>query len=519
MRNFTSRIIRTFGILLLLFFTLHGSLQAQDTLRVMVYNLLNFQFGGGGIPNRQDTLAKILQYVEPDVFMVCELSNAAASAQILNESLNIYGKSNYSAATYLTNFSTSNNTLHNMLYYNHDKLTLYSQDTILTDLRDINRYTLYCNGSGQDTIFVDFYVTHLKAGNTSSDRNRRNTEVTKLRNYLNTQPTLRNNVFAGDFNVYNSSEAAYQTITTTGTYPFIDPINQPGTWSNNSSFASIHTQCTRLNQLGGDGSSSGMDDRFDQILVSSSVMSGTGRVRYLPGSYRAVGQDGLHYNVSVNDLPHNTSEPDSVINALYYMSDHLPVYMELEIQCASPLPFAGLAPTAKQADEEVQLNCKVYAASEGSMLKVERMDEFHDFREIGRQAVSANSEVNLNDFPEMEGGIIYKFSLINAAGRTVKTEYAELQFSLDHKFHFVAFSSNPGLSLDFGKGSFRKGLVRIQDMWGRVIFEHFFNLENPVQRLALDFIPQPSQMHLISVFEYEQGVSGTVRYLDLHGPN
>jgi len=70
-----------------------------------------------------------------------------------------------------------------------------------------------------------------------------------------------------------------------------------------------------------------MDDRFDFILISSSIKDGTYDIKYKTNSYWAVGQDGLRYNNSIN-YPTNTTLPAEVIEALYNMSDHLPVVSE-----------------------------------------------------------------------------------------------------------------------------------------------------------------------------------------------
>jgi hypothetical protein len=78
-----------------------------------------------------------------------------------------------------------------------------------------------------------------------------------------------------------------------------------------------------------------MDDRFDQILVSDYIINGTDKVAYINGSYTAVGQDGLHFNQSLISLPQNTSVPPDVLNALYNMSDHLPVTLDLKISSST----------------------------------------------------------------------------------------------------------------------------------------------------------------------------------------
>ena len=71
-----------------------------------------------------------------------------------------------------------------------------------------------------------------------------------------------------------------------------------------------------------------MDDRFDFILMSSSIINGTKGITYCEDSYWAVGQEGHRFNGSISS-PTNSTLPSNVIDALYNMSDHLPVVAEL----------------------------------------------------------------------------------------------------------------------------------------------------------------------------------------------
>jgi hypothetical protein len=66
-----------------------------------------------------------------------------------------------------------------------------------------------------------------------------------------------------------------------------------------------------------------MDDRFDFVLNSSAIIQ-EGRIKYIPNSLKPFGNDGNHYNDSINQRP-NTAVPDSIADALAYSSDHLPV--------------------------------------------------------------------------------------------------------------------------------------------------------------------------------------------------
>jgi hypothetical protein len=233
------------------------------------------------------------------------------------------------AATY--DLQNTNANLNNQLYYNTDKLTLHAQYVIQTSPRNIDHYVLYVNDPTLDqffdTTFVEVYMCHLKAGSGSADQATRAAQTAILRDYIATRPPDRNHFVCGDLNVYRSSEACYQNLVS-GINPLIDPINMPGNWTSNSSFAAIHTQSTRNGQNLDCGASGGLDDRFDQILVSQGVMSGSDSLKYLPGSYEAIGNDGNHYNTNLLAAPLNTQYPDSIVRALYYMSDHLPVALK-----------------------------------------------------------------------------------------------------------------------------------------------------------------------------------------------
>ncbi|MEX1003488.1 MAG: T9SS type A sorting domain-containing protein [Crocinitomicaceae bacterium] len=302
------------------------SLAAQDSLVVMYHNILNFP---GVTPNRVDSLRQIIQYVEPDVYVVNELQSEAGADLILNDALNVFGKTNYARAAFINGPDTDNG-----LFYNTEKLGLISQTQIGTVLRDISTYVMYYKAAnlsiGADTIYFHFFSCHLKAG--SADHEQRNTEATQLKYYLNSIADEVENVFVGgDFNFYSGFESGCLTLKTSGSIPLEDPIGVTGNWSNDPAFSSVHTQSTRISGgVGGDGSGGGMDDRFDMILVSEDVMNNENGVTYVNGSYEALGQDGIRFNGSIIS-PANTAVPDSVAKALYGASDHLPVVMRVAL--------------------------------------------------------------------------------------------------------------------------------------------------------------------------------------------
>jgi hypothetical protein len=213
-----------------------------------------------------------------------------------------------------------------MLYYNSTKLALKEEKTINAPVRDVNLFRLYLIpvAAGADTTFLNIIIHHLKAGNTSSDATTRGQMTANEVAFIANQPTGRDYIIMGDFNTYTSSEVAYQNLVSTG--PFFDPISRPGSWTSNRTFADIHTQSPRVTS-NGCLSGGGMDDRFDQILVTSGILPQTSvsnKVKFVPGTYKAIGNDGNRYNGNVNDQP-NTSVPAGIADNLFNMSDHLPV--------------------------------------------------------------------------------------------------------------------------------------------------------------------------------------------------
>ncbi|HET6245503.1 MAG: T9SS type A sorting domain-containing protein [Bacteroidetes bacterium] len=333
----------------LLFSTAFFSAFSQTSLRIMQYNLL--YYGSypswcpitGNNPDFKDAYLKTLvDYIHPDVFCVNELGAGNTNASRILE--NVLNSDN--PGKYERGLSTNNgfSDIVNMLYFNTEKLVLYSQEQVTKDsnnnalARIIDLYTLYFKDAdlaqSNDTIFITFIVAHLKAGSSSANQLSRALETEALMEHLNGKDTPANYIFSGDFNVRSSNETSFVNLVsnTNPALRFYDPINQLGTWYNNSDFASIHTQSTRVvsNTNNGCFASGGTDDRFDFILVSQAINNDLLKVKYVTDSHTIPGQDGNRFKQSVTDPP-NISAPQNVINAIYEMSDHYPVYLDLEV--------------------------------------------------------------------------------------------------------------------------------------------------------------------------------------------
>lgn len=311
---------------------------AQETFRVMFYNLLNYPLEDA-VPNREDDLAFILSDYQPDLFLVCELNNISGANSVLNI-IRTAVNPNFDMATYVSNTSDDNfgdqNDLQNMLYYNSSKFILEEEIIVPTDLRDFNVYKLKLNTVNQDTNPVEVYVVvcHLKASSGIENAQRRFEMVLELDSFLETLATDSNIILGGDLNLYTASESAFQELLdSSDDITFADPANRIGSWNNNTNFVDVFTQSTRT-QTGLGGTTGGFDDRFDFILTSENMLSSS-NITYVTNSYKAWGNNGLVscYNSAINSSDCGNIDSEFSLdlrNALHNFSDHLPVTLSLE---------------------------------------------------------------------------------------------------------------------------------------------------------------------------------------------
>lgn len=286
---------------------------AQDTILLMTYNLLGYPGTNSG--TRNPYYKTTMTAVKPDVLVIQEVTSQIGIDGFLANVLKPVSP-NYNKGAWLDGPDTDNG-----IFYDSTKFYFISNTRIPTELRDISLFQLKHRVTG-DTLFI--FSVHLKASTGATNEAQRGREVDAIRSVTNSWPTGRNFLVCGDFNIYGSTEVAYQKLraVTAGTQGhFIDPIVMTGTW-NQSQYAIHHTQSPRTRSFEG-GTTGGMDDRFDLILFSQAI-SDTGGIEFLRNSYKAYGNDGTHYNDSINRPP-NTAVGQTIANALHYASDHLPV--------------------------------------------------------------------------------------------------------------------------------------------------------------------------------------------------
>ena len=303
--------------ILLLISSFGSSYAAIDSLRVMNWNILNF---GGTDTTRVHYYRDVISAANPDIFVCQEINGYRANQVLFNQVFQVFAPGEYDTCTYVVSPDTGN-----LLFFKKSKAKFIANTPVKTELRDINEFKMYINFI-QDT--VRFYSVHLKASAGTDEELQRGREVDTLRYVTNRLPAGKYFVVMGDFNIYRSGEVAYPKLLTPkvgSEGEFYDPIpNMTGTW-NNSTYRAYHTQSPRVRSFGG-GATGGMDDRFDLILHSKAITNSANKFYYTTGtgSYLAYGNDGNHYNDSINKQP-NTAVSVAVANGIHYGSDHIPV--------------------------------------------------------------------------------------------------------------------------------------------------------------------------------------------------
>ena len=314
-------------ILLILFILFINilDLKSQDTVKIATYNLLRY----GSNTNRNLDFKKVIDYIKADLYITQELTNNSGVTNFLNNVLNKDANKFLSAKFY------DDTDIDQALFYDKNKFEILSTSKIEGDPRNIVAYRLKHIQS--EKIFFVFNL-HMKASKGSSEEQRRYNQVEQLINYTKQMNEDHFYVVAGDFNIYSTNEPAYQKFfetTSTGYGKFNDLVKVEGTYRN-PEYAIYHTQSPRTSQFGS-GASGGMDDRFDYILFSDSLMD-SNNTFVIKDSYEVIGNDGNHYDMAINVSP-NSAVSQEIADALHDASDHLPVSVDLVFSKEAVFPI------------------------------------------------------------------------------------------------------------------------------------------------------------------------------------
>lgn len=356
----TNRMNRKYFIILLasLFITPYfNKCAAQDTLKVVAYNTLDYGNSCQGSHTfLQTNFKKIVQYIDPDILgMVkvqsiqrtsadgCGLSNLGFADSILTFVFNAAYPGQYNYCPY-TNAACANNI--DLLFYNVHKLGYVSLNILTSNGEDFDLYKLYYLdpnlSTTHDSTFLYVVLNHTNSS-TLATRNQQDSDVVNsLKKIFYHLPNL---ISMGDFNVATSTEAGYElyTSTTDTSFLFDDPpflpdgkFTYPLNWDKNSACSAYLNTSTRSSSTvpNSCGASGGAKDWIEHIFLSKWIIDSIDYVSYIKDSYTTIGNDGKHFELSINDStggPKNTYAPSSVINALYAFSDKYPIMVKLKV--------------------------------------------------------------------------------------------------------------------------------------------------------------------------------------------
>jgi hypothetical protein len=468
--------------------------EAQAQLRIVSYNT------GGGPRDGLDIVLESIGYesvngiAKPiDVLVLQEQSNVTTTTQAIVDLLNsIYGPGVYARGD--LNGATTGAGRPGIVY-RIDSVMLLEETTASTvasnsGARETIRYQLRPRGYESE---ADFYVyaSHYKASNTSSDRARRDAEAQEVRANADALGNA-SIIYAGDFNVYTSDEAMYQTLLSPGNGQAFDPIETPGAWHNDADFKAAHTQSPVTAARYPGQIAGGMDDRFDFQLATGELLDGEG-MSYIAGSYRAFGNTGTHdfdgeiISGSATALQarlpgYSTAQAASVLEALAATTDHLPIVADYQVPAAMAVTL-GAAPERVIVGAEITLTVGVAnAASVVATIGADRLR----YTVAGSGAISGGAEGEayaltgeethaltlMSDAPGLQGGNVTVITSSKAAANGVfeaAVSYEVLghampSFSADADVRVwtldfgVLDPGEPGASMEFDIANFTGGL-------------------------------------------------------------
>jgi hypothetical protein len=466
----------------------------RDTLTICAYNVLNYPGSTGA---RSTSFATIMHWLNPDIILANEMVSAAGASTLLNSSLNIWGVSTWAQATFVNGPDSDN-----QLYYNSNKVMLSSQNAIATTLRDINHYEVSWSDVNGGTNNLHLFSFHLKAGNSAIDEDRRADECKDFRNWCDANiPAAENVILGGDFNFYGAgTEPGWDTLVNSvvGVHDFHDPIDQVGNWHDNAVYSAIHTQSTRsiTNPGGSGGSTGGMDDRFDFLLINDAVLNGTDGVRYLPNSYDNIGNDGNKYNFAIIENLPNTDVPDTVRDALFDMSDHLPVILQVAFDpniIVLPVELSGF--TAEKQGEIVALNWYTLSEKESSHFVVERSADginFHPLFNVSSQG-NSNTYIPYEDWDNdpLMGVSYYRLKMVDKNNDFAYSAVRRVIFdAISDEISLYPNPSSSFFELNSKYGSAEDRFIQILSSSGQVIDEFVWEEDLASKRIDISSLSE-----------------------------
>jgi endonuclease/exonuclease/phosphatase family metal-dependent hydrolase len=303
-------------------------------LKVMSWNIHAYDTATNTVSWRQASFRTVIAAADPDVIIVQELFTSAAQDSFYFNVLGVVQPGQWTKGSYQTGIKTPQSAV----FWKTARVNV----TTIGQLDDggprnvlfgVVKPLGYVSNPG----WFRVYSMHLKAGGpATADSSTRRGECTNLRATLNvTTGQGPNFMLGGDTNFYSAFEGGYIRLTESQggandwgrSFDWLGTVMGSSDWHVNPAFASYDTQ-SPCNACPSDFSGGGMDDRFDIFFTSTSLHDTQG---VDITSYYAYGNDGYHFNTDINEAPTNAAVGQTIADALWGASDHLPVMTVVQL--------------------------------------------------------------------------------------------------------------------------------------------------------------------------------------------
>ncbi len=308
---------------------------ALAQLRVGFYNVAHLQ---GDLGTIQAVLEAMHDDDKPgfavpvDVFIFTEVRQAdVATLQSLVNAAAPPGSS-YALGTFTTSGTEDSASGANAIFLRNGRVSEVASghaDLATGASRKTDRWLVALAGYPASARFY-VYGSHLKASTGSANEQDRLAGVQVIRADADAFGPGTPIIYVGDYNFYKAAEPGYQAFIAAGNGQAVDPI--PGEWTGASN-AWKHSQSPR--DVSGGLTGGGMDDRFDLAISSGTLNDGAG-MSFMSGCYRALGNDGNHYNLAINAgnntyYPSELARSNALADNLYDSSDHVPLLVDYQL--------------------------------------------------------------------------------------------------------------------------------------------------------------------------------------------
>lgn len=354
---------------------------AHAQLRICSYNITS-------LAGDDNAVREVLEAAHADdkpgfavpvgLFMFCEVRASTVAA--LTTAVNNAAPAGYTyaLATFTTTSSEDGATGAQAIYYRTDLLAELPAGHLDLDTgggRKTDRWQFRLQGYDSTAARFYIYGSHLKASTGSANEAERLAGVVVIRNNADALGSGLHMLYTGDMNFYTNSEDGYQEFISAGNGQAFDPYGT-GAWGGVGN-AIKHTQSPLLNAAGG-LVGGGMDDRFDLMLHTAEFADNDG-LTIISGTCRSLGNDGAHYNLSINDgnnnyYPSDIPRSNALSDYLFVAADHIPVIVDYKIPAKNSAVIIDPPARVIQNAAGVVAQVRVSNAATGLAVGVDGLD-------------------------------------------------------------------------------------------------------------------------------------------------